>query len=61
MLRDAGGVLNVRNGLRDPRPVTPSLVPLLGQRRAADIVADGPGSRGPDLRPERKRCVDAHH
>src|SRR5713226_34843 len=37
------------------------LVPLLGQRRAADIAADEPGSRGPDLRPERKRGVDPHH
>jgi hypothetical protein len=37
------------------------LVPLVGQRRAADVAADGPGSRGPDLRPERKRGVDAHH
>ena len=34
--------------------------PLLGQRRAADIAADGPGSRGPDLCPERKRRLDAH-
>jgi hypothetical protein len=25
------------------------LVPLLGQRRAADVAADGPGSRGPEL------------
>jgi hypothetical protein len=36
-------------------------MPLVGQRRAADVAADGPGSCGPDLRPERERGVDAHH